>query len=347
MLSELAICYLLCGGAGAGAVFVSSLIDLWTAPSLLYSSYRQELSVARFDSALSIDRAISWTHASGSAILAFGVLCLLTDLGSPDRALLIFLSPAATPLTFGAFSLLILLVFVSVTLAAEYLSFAVSRLVVSIVEAMLLPVAVVVMAYTGVLLNSVEAVPLWSVSLIPVMFTASSLSCGCALFALVSFLADQGRTIQSEGVLFAQVSKRVFIADTCIIIFEAALVLIFFAQSSQVGGNTTLLYSYQILFDFTDGWVSSSWWIAYIGCGIVVPLMIYLLLFTQSRKRLIDVGRLCFIVAIFILIGSAGLRFGIAEAGQKAPVSMSDAVAFRQAEYEEDGFSREDSHGSF
>ena len=119
-------------------------------------------------------------YAVASAVLALGLLCLLGDLGRPERFMYVLLHPTASVLTFGS-------VVLGGTLACSA-ALAVVHLVrggrapLVLVRALEVAAALCGLAtavYTGVLLAQIDAVALWNPLVAP-LFALSSLSVGAA-----------------------------------------------------------------------------------------------------------------------------------------------------------------------
>ena len=96
LYGSLVIAYLFLGGTAAGALFV---ISAW---SLLF---RRAQRPSRLQTAFEALRRR--VYIAGVVLLVFAMVCLLWDLGNPGRALLVFLHPHPTVITFGAYTLAI------------------------------------------------------------------------------------------------------------------------------------------------------------------------------------------------------------------------------------------------
>ena len=118
-------------------------------------------------------------------ILMLGVLCLIADLGRPDAFYYLLLYPTSSLVSIGALALSLLM---GSSLAAfcdaAFSLGAHVRRALWVLKAVGIPVAFVVMAYTGMLLKSVVAVKFWQTMWLPVLFVLSALSCGCAVIML-------------------------------------------------------------------------------------------------------------------------------------------------------------------
>lgn len=95
-------------------------------------------------------------------ILILGVLCLIADLGRPDAFYYLLLYPTNSLISIGALALSLLMgsALAAFCDAAFSLGAHVRRAL-WVLKAVGIPVAFVVMAYTGMLLKSVVAVKFW------------------------------------------------------------------------------------------------------------------------------------------------------------------------------------------
>lgn len=216
MLGELAVGYLFLGGTGAGAIAVASVLDL----ALVRAPFGTDARVSA-DEAPPCERVVAFALLAGFAALALGVLCLLFDLGRIDRALDLFLRPSPTYLTVGSFALAALVAcgaFLALVRFA-YLPFA-PRAAVVAVEAVAVAVGLVVVVYTGLLLQGLGAVALWRSPFVPLLFALSSLSCGIAVVLAAAFFADQ------DGDA-GRIVRLLVRADAAIIVLEAVAAALF------------------------------------------------------------------------------------------------------------------------
>lgn len=188
MFSALIVWYLFLGGLGAGAT------SLLCAADLVLSRVRRSsrAKVARAGEPGAAGRRVlarGFTLACVSLVL--GILCLLADLGRPERFYYVFLFPSASVLTFGS------LVLTATTLCAGALAaigafgprWARPRAV-HVIEVAGIVAGAATAAYTGVLLAQMDVVALWNPALVA-LFTASALATGAALIAVAAAPLDE------------------------------------------------------------------------------------------------------------------------------------------------------------
>ena len=195
-------------------------------------------------------------YGVGTAAVLLGMLCLLLDLGRADRALSLFLQPVPSFISVGAYALVALVV-LSALLAAVW-TFGVEGFRVAfvrVVRVLVVAVAGVVVAYTGLFLASMPAVPLWASPWLPPLFVASALSCGCALLACTCVLTGSGEE-------FASTLRRVQKADVAAIACELAVLAAF--GIAALGGSETARLSMERLVagDLAPAFWAPSWRLA-------------------------------------------------------------------------------------
>jgi formate-dependent nitrite reductase membrane component NrfD len=148
--------------------------------------------------------------------------------------------------------------------------------------------------YTGILLSSLGARPLWSSSMLWVLFLTSGLSSAAALVHLIS-------TDKRERELLAK-------ADNGFLIFEMLVFVLFFiglVSSTQAHRNAAAL--------LLTGPYAAAFWVFVVLLGIVIPLVIQLLAVNHKVKHTA-------IAPIMVIAGGIALRFVIVYAGQASHV---------------------------
>lgn len=190
LFGPLLIMYLFLGGVAAGAFFVTAC---WSLAFERPSTWRD----ARMHRIFDVLRCRC--HLLSLLILIAAVLCLLWDLGKPERALLLFLAPHPTFVTLGSYALVALLLAGVFLVAGDALGRPLAHgRPRRALEAASAALACVVMVYTGAFLAS-SAVPLWSTPELVALFTLSSLSGGLSVVMLADWFT-QGRTVLLRSV---------------------------------------------------------------------------------------------------------------------------------------------------
>lgn len=287
LFGMLVIMYLFLGGASAGAFFVMSL---W---SLVFHR-RDDVHDHRMR--LAFKALLGRCYALCFALLAVAALCLVWDLGSPERALLLFTKAHPTVLTLGAFSLAAQLL-IGLTLATANL-FALPRLggrAKQVLEVLCCACSCVVMAYTGLLLAG-SAIPFWSTWTLVVLFFFSALSSGVSTVLLLDYFT-QGQTLLLRSVKPLQ---RAHVA--CLLLEAAALALFLGAAFSnpQAQPSVALLLEPDMLANGAVG---------VLGMGLAVPLVLETTSLARKESRSIPVSD------VVCLIGGFLLRYCIVACG--------------------------------
>lgn len=115
MLSDLVVCYLFLGGAGAGLCFVLAMLGLLVPRDLVEDGAR-----ARMRAGVAYRKLFGPGFAVAFALLGLGIACLLADLGNTERIVLLLVRPTATYLAVGSWALAACLV-LSATLGMAWL----------------------------------------------------------------------------------------------------------------------------------------------------------------------------------------------------------------------------------
>lgn len=301
--------YLFLGGAGGGLCVVASVLAL-LAPSELVAANKSALNGRSHHLVLHVTPVYRMLfgplYACALVLLALGCLFLIADLGVSDRAVLLFTLPHPTFITFGSI-VLALCMAVCLALAAVW-GLALDYWRYRIVYALEIAAAVIgfaVTLYTGLLLSSVQAVPLWSSAWLPALFVVSALSCGCAFAALVAGASGASDT-------FSSTIRRISTTDVTLIVLEAAVVAVFLAGAIdnpyEVAGEGARA--------LLEGELSGIFIWCFIGCGLVVPFVFELAeLITRRRRVPIELA-----AAICVLVGGFALRYCIVVAGMHPEV---------------------------
>ncbi len=171
MFGILVVAYLFLGGAGAGAIVLACLVDLAWVREPFGMRARSSLDEARPS-----ERIVAFGLLVGLAAVALGALCLMFDLGRPDRLDALLTSAVPSLIVVGAYAVALLVACAAFLTAVRFAYVpAVSRAAVVVVEAAAAVSGSVVMLYTGLLLQSAVGVALWRTPLVSALFALSSL----------------------------------------------------------------------------------------------------------------------------------------------------------------------------
>lgn len=230
MFSELIIAYLFLGGCGGGACVVTGMLGLLA----------DGLDVQRGVGARFRDQRGSKYRQFFSALLVaatvaliLAIVCLLTDLGRLDRLALLILAPLENYLVVGAWALVASLVLCATLLAFWQGRWRFSLLVFRLVSGALVLAGVVTTLYTGLLLSSMQAVPLWHSGWLPVLFVLSSVSSGLALALLIGVFSR-------GGAAFGSVLGALARLDALVIVGEGVCLGLWLFSAWAAGGGESL-----------------------------------------------------------------------------------------------------------
>ena len=256
--------YLFLGGAGAGMCVVLSLLECFTARE---SMSVRLISTAPFDSPLVRVSAFlalpsefftrAWPMCL--VLLSLGVLCLIADVGRPERLFNLLLSPQPTAMSVGSYAIAASVFCSGVFSAMSLLDNVEPSRALTLTVALIGVVSGFVTAvYTGVLLSSLASVVAYRTLLLPALFCVSSLSCGLAgAFAALSFTEPRHPHVRPLAVLT--------LADSVLVLAEIVLVSVYVfwmlgSQDAAAGAWALVAGDMRWLF-----------WGGLLICGLVVP----------------------------------------------------------------------------
>lgn len=280
MFSELVVAYLFLGGTGAGACSVVAVLAL-----LVDGDDVRQCAASRFRDGRGrlYGRFFGTPLIGAAAVLGLAALCLVADVGRPDRLLVLATSAPTSYLVVGAWAVALCFVLALVSALLWRGLLPATLTVLRIVNGLFLVVAVVVMAYTGLLLSDMASVPLWHSGWLPVLFVFSSLSCGIALCLALALL---GRT----ATAFRRTLRPLLRVDGALIVIEGAVIALWLLSvwtalspdgtltptDEAARASVTLLLS---------GSGSLLFWCGLVAFGLVVPLAIDgLAVFAMGRR---------------------------------------------------------------
>lgn len=290
--------YLFLAGAGAGAFLIGALVDI----ALRFSDSPRLASIgAVTDGGLVV----------GPAAVVLGTVFLLADLGSPERAFQVFLTPSTSLLTVGSWAIAVFCASsVFALLVGEMVETPVSRAIEAALHGTATVASACVILYSGVYLSMFPSVPFLHSPTVPVLFVASALSTGMALLLIFGFVV-QGHDDVSEGL--EECAK----IDLALIAFEA-VVLVVFAWLS-VGAQGPVAASAEALL---LGDRAGLFWLGVVIVGLVVPTVMGVLHLRGSESFTIAVGSGC------ALAGGLCLRYVLLLSAVRFDAIDMSAVAF-------------------
>ena len=293
MFDSLVIGYLFLGGAGGGALVVLAALEG------VRSLAGRRLGLP--------DEFFARAWPVSTVVLAAGIVCIFADLGRPDRLFALVLSPQPTPLTVGAYALVVSLACAgafSVLALADGLHASRAARVALAVVAMVAGLATA--AYTGVLLQGLASVLFWQTPLLPAAFVLSSLSCGLALALGVAAFVEARRPFMRPLAWLAR-------ADGALIVLEAACLAAYLVWGFADGGTRPAAAA------LATGDLAPAFWGGVAAAGLAAPFVMERLLTHGNHS-----SQLLWIAA-FVLVGGLALRFCLVQAGLYDVTQMSGA----------------------
>lgn len=288
MFGILIVAYLFLGGAASGAFFVMAFWSLAfhrrgaTHPHRLHSAFKALLARV---------------YTIALIALIASAACLVWDLLYPERALLIFLRPRPTLLTFGAFALAVLmLIGLALTIANVFDTRLIGGRARKFLEILAIPVSLAVMLYTGLFLASNASIPFWNTPWLTVLFLLSSLSAGVSAVLLIDYFV-QGQTILLRA---AKPLQRLHLI--CLAPEGAALAGFIHAAIASPGAGKSLAL-------LTQPDMLATGIVGVAVMGIILPFLLESYALTRKECRTIPFSD------VICLIGSFCLRYCIIMCG--------------------------------
>lgn len=144
--------------------------------------------------------------------------------------------------------------------------------------------------YTGVLLSSLGARPLWNSSILAVLFLISGLSSAAAFVHMIAKNKHESEMLAKADNTFLAIE-----------LFVIMLLLVGLLSSTEVHINAAQL--------LLTGDYAASFWVFVLGLGIVLPLIIQSLAVRHKVKHTA-------VAPMLVILGGLALRFVIVYAGQ-------------------------------
>lgn len=296
MFGELVVCYLFLGGAGAGACLVLSIMGVLVPRDRFSKGPVRSIFVS-----WEYRKLFGFGFAFALVALVAGVLFLFVDLGRADRVLLLFTSPKVVHITIGAYALIFSIL--GATLQAliwTRMMQGVSVFFLRLLCVLTAVLSLIVMAYTGLLLQSLRSVPLWHNIWLPMLFILSSLSCGMGLVMGASLLAGLGS-------VFGSVLRRVAFFDGLVIVLEVLSTVAFLLTTFSSASETAFLSGKELALGSNVG----LFWVGFVLLGLVVPLALDYQL--CSRQPIRPSSGLASVACV--LTGGFVMRYCLVQAG--------------------------------
>jgi len=181
--------------------------------------------------------------------------------------------------------------------------------------------------YTGILLNTMVARPLWNTAVLPVLFLVSGLSAAAAALHLAARIfgkrpAPQGMISGAFAALGQPLGPQPPAPHTAaslqradIALLAVELVLIFLLLVGLVTSSTSHGAAASLL---SSGKYALMFWVGVVAIGIVIPLVLQLLEMSHRIRHTI-------VPALLVLAGGFALRWVLVNAGQASAIVSAAA----------------------
>jgi len=245
-----------------------------------------------------------------------GVLLLIVDLGKPLRfwRLLTEFDNIGSAMWLGTWFLLAFVASAVIMIilwnGARYVVTKEARLslarIADIISGIGALFAVLVIAYTGVLLASSNQ-PLWSATyLVPALFVTSAVSTGIA-FVIVTALVGDSRAVSSRLI------SRLAEADALVILIELVMLVVYavWLGASHMEGAA------QGLRLLVAGSMAPTFWVGVVALAILIPLILDISNWGKEIRQRGSATWLAIMTSsVAVMIGGLLLRFAVVRGGQ-------------------------------
>ncbi|MCD8316744.1 MAG: polysulfide reductase NrfD, partial [Eggerthellaceae bacterium] len=158
-----------------------------------------------------------------------------------------------------------------------------------------------VMVYTGVLLASLKAHSFWATPALPVLFTISALSTGCAALSYTG-----GIWPYPSPIIRYLMGEIIHATDTVLIIIEMIVLLLYVLMFLGAGNETAK----KVALRWVKGSLAPWFWAAMMGGGLALPLVLYFIGGVAAS----------YVAPAFVLAGGLLLRFLVVYSDDREPL---------------------------
>lgn len=298
--------YLFLGGLAGGIMFLSAIFDSIVLPGHT-DLFAMPVLVAFI-------------------CICIGLVCLLVDLGQPGVFWRVFRT-ATSVIKWGAV-FLVIDTFVSMIFVVAFLGDSIAFL--APLSELLKPIAsplllvggffgLCIMMYTGIMISTLKAHSFWATPALPVLFTVSAISTGCA--AIVLAIGGWPAVSSIESLEAAHhVHEILHVVDIVLVVAEL-IILLTMVLSFLGAGNVTAKKA-------AKRWVCGSYaplfWGGMICAGLLIPLALYVA----------GSGVASGVVApVLVLCGGCLLRVLVVNTDDRAPLPGEERYMGRVANH--------------
>ena len=263
--------YLFLGGLGGGIMFLTAVFSFFVMPGLLVP-----------EALPYVGEAFAMPMFIAIAALGVGCFFLVFELGQPPVFWRVFTTATAI-IKWGAVLLSIALILGFIWFVS-YLPWEwIAPLANALAPARDFCLAIAgfcglcIMLYTGIMLSTLKAHSFWATPALPVLFTVSALSTGCAAIALAIGMWPATSGFESFGgvavIGIAGVSHELLHIIDIVLVIAEIIVLLVMVLSFLGAGNKT---AQAVARRWVKGSVAPIFWVGMVGFGLVIPLLCYI-----------------------------------------------------------------------
>lgn len=272
MVSSFIAWYLFLAGMGAGAFFVSAVVDLTLRTKI---SSRLEALSSITDGGMLL----------GPAAVVLGSVFLICDLGAPERAFQVFFTPSTSILTIGSWCIALFLVTSILALLTSGIpDVPFVRITEVVVQCIACVAAVGIMVYSGIYLSIFATIPFLNNAFVPLIFVASALCTGVGLLLIYGFAISGEESIVMG--LRSCVRLDTILLSTEIVLLTVLLLYEWFSEQSTQASVLMLI----------TGNLAPLFWLGVVIVGLLVPLFCDLYFRTHSYSFTYAIGAGCSIM---------------------------------------------------
>ncbi len=229
------------------------------------------------------------------ACMGVAALFLLTDLGRPERFMLVFKKLGTSVLSLGALLIVLFSATVAVHAPVRQSNRTLARSGSRAFGALIAVLAAGVIVYTGCFLMQLRAIPFWSSPLVVALFSVSAISSGLAMYALLGAMSLRRRELPRPV-------RVALLADRWFLLAELVLLAVFMAL--MLNDSEASAASCWRLLTGDPCW--AFWFLVVVG--LELP---FLAGFAQTHTMSLVLVLEC----LCVLLGCLALRYCVIEAG--------------------------------
>lgn len=297
--------YLFLGGLAGGILFLSAIMNSFVIPG--------------FTSIFAMPALVAFV------CICIGLVFLLVDLGQPGVFWRVF-NTAKSIIKWGAV-FLVIATFCSMFFVLAFIGDALpflaplSNLFKPAADILLLVggfFGLCIMMYTGIMLSTLKAHAFWATPALPVLFTVSALSTGCA--AIVLSICGWPAAITIENLIASEIVVSILHTADIVLVVAEIIILMTMVLSFLGAGNVTAKKAAR---RWVRGSYAPAFWVGMVLCGLVIPFVLYIAGGHGAASQIV--------APILVLCGGCLLRFMVVNTDDRAPIPGEERYMGRLA----------------